>query len=49
MMEICPKCNCNIEQERRERRRSLLKKRLKNIEIARLKAIKKLDKKNKER
>ena len=48
-MEICPKCKCNIEEERRERRENILKKRLEKIDKDRILAIKKLDKKNRER
>ena len=53
MDKICPKCQCNItvleEIEMEAQRRSSLNQRLKLIENDRLSAIKKLDKKNKER
>ena len=49
MQGICPKCKCNIKEELKEREGRELKKRLQLIELDRLKAIKKLVKKNQER
>ena len=46
---ICPKCLCNIKEEKKEMQDLEVTKRLLDIEIARLKAVKKLDNKNKER
>ena len=48
-MNICPKCKCNIEKEKKYIQDLEVTKRLLNIEISREKAVKKLAKKNKER
>ena len=48
MIEYCPKCHCKIEEWKKGREEKILLKRMKKIEQERIKAIKKLDKKNRE-
>ena len=48
-MKKCPKCKCNLQEEKKYLQELGVTKRLLNIEIERLKALKKLEKKNNER
>tara|TARA_Y100001938_G_C8016862_1_gene393073 strand:- start:906 stop:1055 length:150 start_codon:yes stop_codon:yes gene_type:complete len=49
MLEICPKCKCNIKEEIKQKEKNNLDFRIQRIEAMRRLAIIKLDKKNNKR